>query len=43
LSLEVLEVLPYSRDDTKTDYSEELQILKQLWEEKLSEAKSGQA
>lgn len=43
LSLEILEVLPYSKDDAKTDYSEELQILKQLWEEKLSEAKSGQA
>ncbi|WP_283409932.1 GIY-YIG nuclease family protein [Anoxynatronum buryatiense] len=34
LSVEVLEVLPYSKDETKTDYSEELQILKQLWEEK---------
>jgi len=32
---EVLELLPYSKDESKTDYTEELAILKQIWEEKL--------
>jgi hypothetical protein len=35
-SVDILEVLPYSKDEYKTDYSEELNILKLLWEEKLS-------
>jgi hypothetical protein len=30
----VLEKLKYDKDETKTDYSEELAILKMLWEEK---------
>jgi hypothetical protein len=32
---EVLELLPYAKDESKTDYTEELEILKQIWEEKL--------
>ena len=34
-TIEVLEKLKYDEDETKTDYSEELAILKILWEEKL--------
>lgn len=34
-SIEILEVLEYDKDGLKTDYSEELALLKQLWEEKL--------
>lgn len=34
---EVLELLKYDKDETKTDYSEELAILKMVWEEKLRE------
>ena len=36
LIIEILEVLPYNKDESKTDYSEELDILKLLWEEKLA-------
>lgn len=35
--IEILEQLEYDKDDeTKTDYSEELSIMKMLWEEKLN-------
>jgi hypothetical protein len=34
---EVLELLKYDKDESKTDYSDELAIMKMLWEEKLSE------
>jgi len=30
-----LEKLEYDKDETKTDYSEELALLKMIWEEKL--------
>ncbi|MFA9424039.1 MAG: GIY-YIG nuclease family protein [Sedimentibacter sp.] len=33
--IQVLEKLQYDKDETKTDYSEELAILKIIWEEKL--------
>ena len=33
--IEVLEKLKYDKDETKTDYTEELSIMKMLWEEKL--------
>ncbi len=33
--IEVLERLEYDKDETKTDYSEELSIMKMVWEEKL--------
>ncbi|NLP36613.1 MAG: GIY-YIG nuclease family protein [Firmicutes bacterium] len=36
-TIEVLETLQYDKDETKTDYSEELAILKFLWEEKLQQ------
>ena len=36
-TIEVLEVLQYDKDESKTDYSEDLQILKMIWEERLSE------
>jgi hypothetical protein len=34
--IEILENLEYDKDESKTDYSEELAILQMLWEEKLS-------
>lgn len=36
LIVKILEVLPYDRDECKTDYAEELSILKCLWEDKLN-------
>lgn len=33
--IEVLEKLEYDKDESKTDYSEELSIMKIIWEEKL--------
>jgi len=36
-AFEVLELLPYAKDESKTDYTEELAILKHIWEEKLCE------
>jgi len=33
--IKVLENLKYDKDETKTDYSEELEIMKTIWEEKL--------
>ena len=33
--VEILERLPYDKDETKTDYSEDLQLLQLIWEEKL--------
>lgn len=33
---EILEVLKYDKDESKTDYSEELEMLKILWQEKLA-------
>lgn len=34
-TIEILEHLPYDKDEAKTDYSEELKILELIWEEKL--------
>lgn len=39
--IEVLEKLKYDKDESKTDYSEELQILKMEWEEKLAKSDIG--
>lgn len=36
-TIEVLEQLKYDKDESKTDYSEELAILKMVWEEKLAD------
>jgi len=33
--IETLEKLPYDKDETKTDYHDELTLLKMMWEEKL--------
>ena len=33
--IEILEELEYDKDENKIDYSEELSILKMIWEEKL--------
>ena len=33
--IEVLELLPYAKDESKIDYTEELAILKHIWEERL--------
>ncbi len=35
--IEILENLKYDKDESKTDYTEDLAILKMIWEEKLSE------
>lgn len=35
-TIEFLEKLPYDKDESKTDYREELAILKMMWEEKLT-------
>lgn len=35
-TIEILENLKYDKDESKTDYSEDLAILKMIWEEKLS-------
>lgn len=34
-TIEILEKLEYDKDESKTDYSEDLEILKAIWEEKL--------
>ncbi|NLY43553.1 MAG: GIY-YIG nuclease family protein [Clostridiaceae bacterium] len=36
-SIEVLEYLKYDEDESKTDYGEELDILKMVWQENLSQ------
>ena len=33
--IEILERLKYDKDESKTDYSEELALLQMIWEEKL--------
>ena len=33
--IETLEILPYSEDANKTDYSEDLEILRQIWAGKM--------
>lgn len=35
-TMEILEQLKYDDDEAKTDYSEELELLRMIWEEKLS-------
>ena len=35
-TVEILEYLEYDKDETKTDYSEELALLQMIWEEKLA-------
>ena len=34
--IKILEYLEYDKDESKLDYSEELEIMKTIWEEKLS-------
>ena len=33
--VEILERMPYDKDETKTDYSEDLELMQLMWEEKL--------
>jgi hypothetical protein len=35
-TIEVLDTLKYDPDETKTDYSDDLEMLKTIWKEKLS-------
>lgn len=35
-TIEILENLEYDKDESKTDYSAELEVLQMLWEEKLT-------
>ena len=39
-TFEILEELDYDKDETKTDYTEELALLQMIWEEKLAKAKT---
>ena len=39
--IKILETLDYDKDESKTDYSEELEIMKIMWTEKLSENMTG--
>lgn len=34
--MEILQTLEYDKDETKTDYSAELEVMQMLWEEKLA-------
>ncbi len=34
-TIDILEKLEYDKDDSKMDYSDDLEILKAIWEEKL--------
>lgn len=34
-TIEILENLPYDKDESKTDYSDDLILLEMIWEEKL--------
>lgn len=34
--IEILEKLPYDKDETKQDYSDDLALLQMIWEEKLA-------
>ncbi|MDD2553286.1 MAG: GIY-YIG nuclease family protein [Desulfotomaculaceae bacterium] len=36
-SIEILERLAYDKDEAKSDYSEELEILQMLWKDKLAQ------
>lgn len=36
-TIEILETIEYDKDELKTDYSEELEVLEFVWEEKLAE------
>ena len=36
--LEILDRLEYEKDDLKTDYAQDLAVLKMLWEERLTQA-----
>jgi hypothetical protein len=36
-TIEILERLKYDKDESKTDYSEELEVMKFVWKEKLAE------
>lgn len=36
-TMDILENLKYDKDESKTDYSEELALLQMIWEEKLAE------
>ena len=33
--IEILEILEYDKDESKTDYKEELEVMKYVWKEKL--------
>jgi len=35
-TFEILEYLEYDKDESKTDYTEELKLLEMIWEEKLA-------
>ncbi len=35
-TMEILQQLEYDKDETKTDYTEELEVLKLIWEEKIA-------
>ncbi|WFA08880.1 GIY-YIG nuclease family protein [Tissierella sp. Yu-01] len=40
-TIEILEKLEYDKDESKTDYSEELEVMKFVWKEKLAKENIG--
>ena len=38
-TIDILDTLEYDKDETKTDYSEDLETLKEIWKEKLDNVK----
>lgn len=36
-TIEILEQLEYDKDESKTDYTDELKLMEMIWEEKLAE------
>lgn len=35
-TIEILDILEYDKDETKTDYTDDLTLLKMIWQEKMS-------
>nr|WP_312578501.1 GIY-YIG nuclease family protein [Sedimentibacter sp.] len=38
-TIEILDTLEYDKDETKTDYSEDLETLKEIWKEKINNSR----
>lgn len=40
-TIEILDNLEYDKDESKTDYTEDLKLLKEIWKDKLAEENMG--